>query len=343
MEPRRFKIAFTDFWDNFNPNDNVFVRILSRLGEVELSDQPDYLFYSSFGNNHLFYDCIKIFYTGENQAPDFNLCDYALGFERLDFGDRYLRLPHGYLYEGDMAAMERKHLLDPVQWRARRDGFCAFVCSNNNSSPERGVFFDRLSAYKPVASGGRYRNNVGGPVADKRAFLEGYRFSIAFENCSHPGYNTEKIVQAFAAGTIPIYWGDPLIAETYNPEAFVNCHDYGSWDEVVAAVDAIERDPARQLAMLQAPALRDPEASGERMMQRLEAFLTAIFSQPLEGAKRYSRDYWGLRYRKQAIAREKAYRRSLKGICETLYKQTLWRARRRNGLLWKLDRLVKRR
>ncbi len=35
----------------------------------------------------------RVFYSGENQAPDFNLFDYAIGFDELDFNDRYLRAP----------------------------------------------------------------------------------------------------------------------------------------------------------------------------------------------------------------------------------------------------------
>ncbi|AFI04154.1 alpha1,3-fucosyl transferase [Helicobacter cetorum MIT 00-7128] len=35
----------------------------------------------------------RLFYTIENQAPDFNLFDYAIGFDELEFNNRYLRLP----------------------------------------------------------------------------------------------------------------------------------------------------------------------------------------------------------------------------------------------------------
>ena len=338
MEKRRLKIAFTDFWDNFDEKDNFFVRLLSERYEIEFSDRPDYLFYSVFGSRHLDYDCVKIFYTGENQAPDFNLCDYALGFEHLECGDRYFRLPIWYLYENDTALMERKHL-GP---HAEREGFCGFVYSNDKSSPERNLFFDRLSAYRQVSSGGRFRNNVGGPVADKQAFLQGFRFSIAFENTSHPGYATEKIVQAFSAGTIPIYWGDPRIAETFNPGAFVNCHDYPSWDAVVEAVKAIDEDPARCRAILETPALADPQAAWQVRREALLAFLDAIFSQTPQAARRFSREYWGERYRQQALIRERAYKRSLRGLGESLYEKTLWRTRRKNGLLWRMDRLLKR-
>ena len=57
------------------------------------SEDPDYIIYSGFGNDHLKYDCIRIFFTGECITPDFNECDYAIGFDRLTFGDRYARIP----------------------------------------------------------------------------------------------------------------------------------------------------------------------------------------------------------------------------------------------------------
>ncbi|MDU9760969.1 fucosyltransferase, partial [Helicobacter pylori] len=38
----------------------------------------------------------RVFYTGENEAPNFNLFDYAIGFDELDFNNRYLRMPLYY-------------------------------------------------------------------------------------------------------------------------------------------------------------------------------------------------------------------------------------------------------
>lgn len=37
---------------------------------------------------------IRIFYPPpENLVPDFNICDYAIGFHYLDFEDHYFRFP----------------------------------------------------------------------------------------------------------------------------------------------------------------------------------------------------------------------------------------------------------
>jgi hypothetical protein len=54
---------------------------------------------------------------------------------------------------------------------------------------------------------------------DKLETIRDYRFALCFENCRWPGYITEKIIDCFVAGTIPIYLGAPDIAE-YIPEEF---------------------------------------------------------------------------------------------------------------------------
>tara|TARA_B100001093_G_C26074050_1_gene695800 strand:- start:165 stop:524 length:360 start_codon:yes stop_codon:yes gene_type:complete len=45
---------------------------------------------------------------------------------------------------------------------------------------------------------------------------------ITFENHSLEYYHTEKIFNAFKAGTVPIYWGDPLINKVYTEDCFIN-------------------------------------------------------------------------------------------------------------------------
>lgn len=46
--------------------------------------------------------------------------------------------------------------------------------------------------------------------------LENYKFSIAMENSKLDYYFTEKILDCFLTGTIPIYWGCPKIGEFFN-------------------------------------------------------------------------------------------------------------------------------
>ena len=53
---------------------------------------PDFLFYNIFGDDYKkYHGCVKTFIVNEDEAPNFNECDYAAGFVRLSYGDRYFR------------------------------------------------------------------------------------------------------------------------------------------------------------------------------------------------------------------------------------------------------------
>lgn len=293
---KTIKIGFTDFWPNWPKEDNFIVRILKERYHVEVTDNPDYLFYSVFSNQYLHHDGIRIFYTGENLVPDFNLCDYGIGFSLLDFNDRYVRYPLYLNYNTDFAMAKTKHLSAESAIK-HQTKFCNFVYSNKDAPPERKTFKDLLNSYQTVDSGGRYENNVGGPVEDKLAFQTQYRFSIAFENDSTPGYITEKLIQAFAAKTIPIYWGDPDVGKYFNTKAFVNVHDYPSFEAVLKDIQRLDQDEQARLTMLQEPMLLpEQEHYHDRVEASLKAFLFKIFDQPYDKAFRRSRQFQGKYY-----------------------------------------------
>ncbi|ANV98156.1 hypothetical protein BBW65_04780 [Helicobacter enhydrae] len=210
---QEIKLNVVDWWEE-KLEYNYFLSFLSKKYKIIQSDKPDFLLCSVFGNQHLEYDCIKIFYTGEAITPDFNFYDYALGFDYLDFGDRYLRYPLFLLDQKTFKLAEQKHLLKDEAKLLQRD-FCSFVVSNGNAHPIRKEFFEALSKINFVASGGRYQNNIGKYVENKLDFIQSYKFNIAFENSRYAGYCTEKIIDAFAAQSIPIYWGDPSLKTTF--------------------------------------------------------------------------------------------------------------------------------
>lgn len=279
---KHIRINFVGFWSSFDKHNNEITDVLKHRYEIKISDNPEYLFYSGFGYDHLKYDCIRIFFTGECYTPNFNECDYAIAFDRLSFGDRYLRLPlyNIFQYKPEYEKLKNRPVLTEADLKAKK-GFCSFVVSNCFADDVRAVFYDKLSQYKTVASGGRFRNNIGGAVADKKKFQSEYKFAIAFENTSYDGYCTEKLMEAFAAGTVPIYWGDPGVVKDFNPESFINAHDFNSFDEVVQRVKEIDNDDALYLKMRNAsPLLNNNTDSG------LAEFLYHIIDQDVEMAKR---------------------------------------------------------
>ena len=66
--------------------------------------------------------------------------------------------------------------------------------------------------------GESYNNNVG-VIHNKIEFLSSYKFSIAMENTEEEGYLSQKIIDSFLSGTIPIYleniWLMNLLVQSY--------------------------------------------------------------------------------------------------------------------------------
>lgn len=304
---KKIKVKFCDFWPNFDYSSDPIWQSLKRNGyEIKISSSPDYVIYSGFGHEHLKYDCIQIFYTGENETPDFNVCDYAVGFDYLEFGERYFRFPF-YCHPGyneKYELMLNKHKGIPCHQE-----FCSFVYSNSNANPIRQKFFEQLSAYKRVNSGGRLLNNVGGAVQDKLEFEKTHKFSIAFENASYPGYTTEKIMESFAAQTIPIYWGDPRIGEEFNAKAFINISDFDSIDAAVQYIQMIDQNDELYRSIIAQPAmLQDVKMN---LFQRFDRFIDHIFSQDVALAHRTSGDYWNKNYVKNKLTMEDMLQRKM--------------------------------
>ena len=279
MKPT-IKVKFVDFSVDTVPERTLYYKILSRHFKVELSDHPDYLLAGGQRFEHYRYglEVVKILLLVENVAPDFNEFDYVAGFDRLEFGDRYVRFPFcaysgSYKTLADRPAVSEEALLDRK--------FCSFVVSNVQfGSPMRKLFFERLSKYKKVDSGGRWLNNVGSPVKNKIEFCKGYKFNIAFENSSYPGYVTEKIVDAYSAGTLPIYYGDPSVGKDFRPESMVCVKDEADIERAVEEVIRLDNDDAAYLEKLRVPCL--VHADPEYYEKRFEEFLVRIFMQPPE-------------------------------------------------------------
>lgn len=288
---KEISIKFVDFWRSLDCLDNKFVKALSAKYKVRVlapdsREVPDILFYSCFGHAHFKYaDCVKVYFTGENDVPDFNECDYALSFQPLEFGRRHMRYPLYMLYE-IADALSPEPIADEA---ALCRGFCTALLRNVHScAPERLKVIDAVNRYKPVAFGGPYMNNVGGcvPTNGKIDFISRYKFNLALENSAMPGYVTEKIVEPLAANTVPIYWGAPDVALDFNPEAFINVADYDTIDSFIADLKDIDNDAARYLSMLRAPRLN--AGSSLDFDTRLSEFLCNIASEMKVMRPRYA-------------------------------------------------------
>ncbi len=229
-------------------------------------------------------NAVKIMFYGENITPNFSTCDYAIGFDFMSFGDRYLRLPL-YCFRKDFEKIlkNNKEHLDFVALTKRK--FCCFVVSNGyRADPIRIEFFHALCDYKKVDSAGRYMNNMGGEyLEDKSSFVAGYKFNIAFESSSVDGYTTEKIIEPMAVNTIPIYWGNRLLERDFNPASVINLCDYASIKDCIDFIKALDSNDELYIEKLREPWIL-AEQNYKNYKELLRVFFDNIFSKPKEKA-----------------------------------------------------------
>ncbi|MBR5262243.1 MAG: hypothetical protein IKV49_00340, partial [Clostridia bacterium] len=92
------KINFCGCGNEFKASNNFILNILKKFFQIEISDDPDFVICGIGGNHfeYMKYNCVRILVMTENLSPDFTIFDYCIGFDFLDFGDRYFRLPYSF-------------------------------------------------------------------------------------------------------------------------------------------------------------------------------------------------------------------------------------------------------
>lgn len=89
-------------------------------------------------------------------------------------------------------------------------------------------------------------------------FYKNYKFALVMENSVAPGYITEKIVIAFMAGSIPIYYGDRTTVEKwFNPKAFI-FYDPNNPEEALKKIRRLHHDDKAYFKMRNMPMIRSP-------------------------------------------------------------------------------------
>lgn len=266
--------------------------------------RADVLVYSVFGLRHLAARGTTIAFSNE---PRFQTegADYTVDCRYLPL-DTHFRLPYwAYLLlrSGDIA-------VPPPTPPAER--FCAFIY-HNQLSPLRNAFFEMLHERQSVDALGRVMNNrtdprlverhAKGTVASKREVLADYRFTISFENTEIPGYTTEKIIDAWLAGSVPIYWGNPAVSREFPTDGCLNLYTAGSMERLVDQVIEADRD-AERYAALQAA---NPFRTG-RAQAMLETYRRGLD----EFAQRVMDDVTARRRAKSRVTLARRVRRSLR-------------------------------
>lgn len=95
---------------------------------------------------------------------------------------------------------------------------CSFIASNKRRAPGH-LLRQRVRQRLPStvdAFGRGFRE-----LPRKVDGLRDYRFSIAVENCRRDTYFTEKLIDCFLTGTIPIYWGTKRVLEHFDSKGIL--------------------------------------------------------------------------------------------------------------------------
>jgi hypothetical protein len=197
-----------------------------------------------------------IWFTGENVRPPVGSWDGYLTYDLDPLGGRNSYLPlwwHSVGLLGSSSSIFTSNMPSCEQLAAPRDTgaprpkfACAFI---NNPEPIRLHAIRALAAVGDVDVFGR---STGRPIPDKAAVARDYRFVLCFENDVYPGYVTEKPLEAWATGAVPLWRGsDP--AGYLNPLAMINAVDYPSLADFVDAAAEVDRSPDAWSAMAAQP------------------------------------------------------------------------------------------
>ena len=252
---------------------------------------PEYLIYNVFGYkeiNPIFNNTIKIAIYTENTIPDIFICDYAIGHAHISYLDRYFTLPFCFLRKlNETRHLNFQKIRNEVINKPRKK-FC--VAAISQIAPYltdffRLTFIGELNKYKKVDMAGRYKNNVGGPIKDKIEFFKDYKFSIAMENTNGDGYVSEKIIDSFISGTIPIYYGSYMIEEYINPKTFILIKGPEDMKEKIEYIKKIDNNDTLYQSILKEKVIIDDNII-EKMQKEQSDFWIHIFNQDIKKVKR---------------------------------------------------------
>lgn len=216
---------------------------INNIPSVFAIDSPDYL----VAQNYLTEDFIsfpgpKVFFSREPHAhvtsetilnlKKDELKSYLYLYDEKDFDERMFYVVFNDNKEEKIKKLER------IMYK-KRSGCCCII---NRYSEKKGLnllnerikfvnaFGTDIDIFGAVPGNEinkwKSYSNYYGSVKNKIKTLMNYNFTIAFENSDYPGYITEKVIHAFVAGTIPLYWGGgEYLKETIPAECFINCRN----------------------------------------------------------------------------------------------------------------------
>ena len=195
----------------------------------------------------------RIWFTGENiRVPIGQDFDFSLSYEQDNYHSSNLYFPLWYTALDWFGSPEFSHrvgknltakeLLEPrILERTPTKFACAFI---GNPHPMRSRAINDLSRLGVVDVFGKA---VGRPVKHKAEIAADYKYMICFENDLYPGYVTEKALDAYHSGTVPLYWGDFGNDGAINHDSVLNLANFENLDSFVDYVASLSNRQYRDI------------------------------------------------------------------------------------------------
>jgi alpha(1,3/1,4) fucosyltransferase len=225
--------------------------------------------------------------TGENTRWDEEVFDFSISMDLGVTDARHHRLPYwmqilDWSHEGVShanpwqrfgAPIPIARLLAPLGDAFRTRPQAAAIFSRHQREPRR-TLIEAVGQVMPVTGLGRgfgpspFRRNAR--AGSKTEILRDFAYNLCPENSLYPGYYTEKVPDAFAAGSVPLGWADEHVAVDFNPDAFINLHGFASVG-YANGLRAVLEDAVTLDRIAGAPLFREPPS-----LEPLAAFLHEV-------------------------------------------------------------------
>lgn len=210
----------------------------------------------------------NIWYSGENQRPPFGDWDGYLSFDTKLPGKKHVYLPLWWITSTDLIiespesywgfpnptieVLSQRRLLN----NKRRKFACAFIGKNYR------MRLHALDSLRKIGKVDVFGGGVHRFVEKPFEVAKNYKFVLCFENDLYPGYVTEKPVEAYLSGAIPLYNG--IDSEGYlNPKAMLNLHEHATMESWLEKVASVHKNPDAYRAMYEEPLVRrKPDLEG---------------------------------------------------------------------------------
>jgi hypothetical protein len=216
---------------------------------------------------------VSVYHTIENTRHN-NLFDYSIGYDfsmrSCDFRFPYWMESINWSHEGVGRSRPLRisnyfnisDLQAPLgDFYFERNGKCAAFFGQINE-PRTSLLNVTQSAlevhkYGPAFNQKIRNSQLSGDFKD--IVLSKYSYNLCPENSLYPGYYTEKILESFGSGCLPITWVENNVSADFNPNAFINLLNlassgYSEFPEVLQNGDVIRAAKDAPL-LLQSPSI----------------------------------------------------------------------------------------